>query len=154
MKHYSDGFPVPEGNANGHDYMGEDLMHKFHPERGRFALLCSECMEWTDGFNFKCNSPCNEAHGDMFSSKRYVCDPCKSVLHIRTPYAVYLKSVHWQRVRGEALERANGHCQLCFAQYGLEVHHNNYRNRGKERPSDVIVLCRKCHAHHHNKAVR
>jgi hypothetical protein len=69
------------------------------------------------------------------------------------PYAAYLKTAHWQDVRQRALGRAEGRCQLCGTAGSLDVHHNTYERRGKERPSDVIALCRTCHAKHHDAPV-
>jgi hypothetical protein len=69
----------------------------------------------------------------------------------RLPYGVYLKTAHWQRVRAEALKRAEGRCMMCNAGQGLEVHHRTYKNRGMERPADVVVLCGSCHGRHHGK---
>ena len=67
-------------------------------------------------------------------------------------YAEYIaESPWWRRVREDALDRANRRCQLCAAQGFLNVHHNNYDRIGRERPSDVIALCRDCHAQHHGK---
>ena len=69
----------------------------------------------------------------------------------RLPYGVYLKTVHWQRVRADALKRAGNRCALCNTSQGLEVHHRTYENRGMERPADVIALCGRCHGRHHGK---
>lgn len=65
-------------------------------------------------------------------------------------YKEYLKSKEWQRTRRWALDRAGNKCQLCKSDKSLDVHHNNYINIGKEEPSDVIVLCNKCHRKFHN----
>lgn len=65
------------------------------------------------------------------------------------PYAEYLKTDHWQVVRGAALERAGHACQLCNATDDLHVHHRTYERRGQELPSDVIVLCKRCHEQFH-----
>lgn len=67
----------------------------------------------------------------------------------RLPYGAYLKTSHWQRVRKEALKRAEHRCTLCNTANGLEVHHRSYKRRGCERPADVVVLCDSCHGRHH-----
>lgn len=67
------------------------------------------------------------------------------------PYADYLKTEHWQKVRAEAVRRADGHCQICASTVQLDVHHNTYERRGKERAADIIALCRPCHALFHGK---
>lgn len=65
------------------------------------------------------------------------------------PYARYLKTQHWQAVRQAALERAEHRCQVCNTDEKLHVHHRTYENRGAERDSDVIVLCKPCHERFH-----
>ena len=67
----------------------------------------------------------------------------------RLPYGVYLKTAHWQKVRTDALRRAEGRCALCNSAASLQVHHRTYDRRGAERPADVIVMCDPCHNHHH-----
>ena len=69
-------------------------------------------------------------------------------------YSEYLKTEHWQNVKKEALQRADYHCQLCNNIKKLDVHHNNYGCLWHEKPSDVIVLCKRCHAKHHDKIDR
>lgn len=66
-------------------------------------------------------------------------------------YKEYLESDHWQDIRSKALERADNKCQLCSSKINLNVHHNTYKNRGNENLTDLVVLCRECHAKFHNK---
>lgn len=70
----------------------------------------------------------------------------------RLPYALYLRTGHWERVRTFALERARHQCALCPSAERLEVHHRTYVRLGFEAPSDLIVLCDQCHRHHHRRA--
>lgn len=63
----------------------------------------------------------------------------------KLPYRDYLLGDHWQGVRKYALEHAKHRCQVCNSNARLDVHHRSYENRGEERFSDVIVLCRDCH---------
>lgn len=60
-----------------------------------------------------------------------------------TPYAEYLQTIHWQRVRKAALKAAGYRCQICLKQKPLDVHHvdETYQCRGEEKPADVIALC-------------
>jgi 5-methylcytosine-specific restriction endonuclease McrA len=71
----------------------------------------------------------------------------------RLPYAEYLRTAHWQRVRGLALEQAGHTCDLCGHSDRLEVHHRTYERLGFERQSDLIVLCHDCHRDHHRALV-
>jgi len=70
---------------------------------------------------------------------------------VTMPYTEYLKTEHWSKIRKSALRRAKYKCQLCKNDGELHVHHNTYENRGHEEYTDVIVLCRSCHAQFHGK---
>ena len=67
------------------------------------------------------------------------------------PYNEYLKTDHWKEVRSEALHTAEYKCQLCNTSNALQVHHRTYERRGYEDIKDLTVLCRHCHAKHHDK---
>lgn len=69
----------------------------------------------------------------------------------RLPYAAYLKTEHWRKVRDDALKRAENRCMLCNSAEHLQVHHRSYKHKGCERPIDVSVLCDECHQRHHGK---
>ena len=78
----------------------------------------------------------------------------------KAAYARYLRSPHWLRLRAKALEHAGAQCQQtwetrvvgsywqvtrCPNRTRLEVHHVHYASIGRERLTDVRVLCRACH---------
>lgn len=67
-------------------------------------------------------------------------------------YDDYLKTPHWQETRAAAIARAGGKCSMCSSTERLQVHHNTYERLGGERPEDLAVVCRPCHAKHHGKA--
>ena len=70
----------------------------------------------------------------------------------KATYSAYLHSSHWKKTRSLALQHAGYKCQACSTKEDiLDVHHNSYDRLGHEDPSDLIVLCRKCHAKVHNK---
>lgn len=69
---------------------------------------------------------------------------------LEMPYKEYLLTDHWQQVRMEALQRSDHSCQLCKNAKNLHVHHNTYKRRGAELPSDLIVLCKGCHEKFHD----
>jgi hypothetical protein len=135
---------LPNGQHHGNLWIAPPFPYP-EPERGRYSLICDTCLRIVDGFNWKCTSP------GMFSEdeKTYLCDECKLLIHKSMPYKEYLKTPHWQAVREEALRRAKDKCQLCGSKDRLEVHHNTYERRGRERPEDVIAICHKCHSKHH-----
>jgi hypothetical protein len=71
-------------------------------------------------------------------------DQVKALQHL--PYDQYLMTMHWQKQRKGALQRAAYRCQVCNAHnVPLEVHHRTYERLGTERPSDLFVLCESCH---------
>ncbi len=63
------------------------------------------------------------------------------------PYSEYLRSDWWHWKRERAIKRANGDCELCREATATQVHHTTYANLGRERNSDLVALCRRCHAH-------
>jgi restriction endonuclease Mrr len=78
--------------------------------------------------------------------------PPDRLAQLRTmPYAKYLRTSEWRKVRAAALLRAGNACALDMTHTEhLEVHHRTYERRGAELPTDIIVLCRECHRRHHD----
>jgi hypothetical protein len=64
-------------------------------------------------------------------------------------YKDYLQTEHWQHFRLEALKFFKNKCCLCNSEKYLQVHHETYKNRGRETFNDVIVLCKDCHSKQH-----
>ena len=50
---------------------------------------------------------------------------------------------------GLRVQARGGGCEICRADVFLELHHLHYRSFGYEVPSDVMRLCRRCHAERH-----
>lgn len=69
----------------------------------------------------------------------------------KVEYKEYLNGDHWKDIRLKALDRAGNRCQLCCNTDNLNVHHNTYKNIGREDLKDLVVLCRECHAKFHDK---
>jgi len=65
-------------------------------------------------------------------------------------YRAYLRSPEWRARRRRALALAGDACEVCGKGGRLEVHHTTYARLGKERLSDLVVLCRRCHRWVHN----
>jgi 5-methylcytosine-specific restriction endonuclease McrA len=63
-------------------------------------------------------------------------------------YQLYLQSDHWRRMRAAALAWS-GECALCASHRHLEVHHRRYDRLWRERLTDLVVLCSRCHRRHH-----
>lgn len=75
----------------------------------------------------------------------------------RAEYETYLLGEHW-RDFSYIIKRNHPYCAICKISWGeaekkyrqaLNVHHKTYKNLGKEKPEDVIVLCRQCHLNAH-----
>ena len=55
-------------------------------------------------------------------------------------------------LREAAKSRDGGMCRICSSKDGLQVHHRNYKNKGKkDELKDLITLCAKCHGTYHGK---
>lgn len=68
------------------------------------------------------------------------------------PYKDYLKTDHWYHLRRQILKAAEYRCQLCYRKdLPIHVHHRTYVRRGRERLSDLIALCERCHAKFHDR---
>ncbi len=65
-------------------------------------------------------------------------------------YPEYLASDEWKAKAAAAKKAAGMRCQVCnAADTILDTHHRTYERIGNERPEDLIVLCRDCHALFH-----
>jgi hypothetical protein len=60
----------------------------------------------------------------------------------------YLLSEHWKCLRLRKLMETPW-CEKCYTSCFLDVHHRRYRNLYDVLLSDLMVLCRKCHANVH-----
>lgn len=68
------------------------------------------------------------------------------------PYTQYLQTDHWQNLRKQMHEWADGRCQICNREGRLNVHHRTYKRRGQERLADLLLLCEDCHERFHTES--
>lgn len=67
-------------------------------------------------------------------------------------YREFLKSSFWKELSARVKKKA-GRCKRCKAKGLLQAHHKFYREDWYEtQESDLMVLCRKCHAIEHGLA--
>jgi hypothetical protein len=66
-------------------------------------------------------------------------------------YHWYLGSAFWTERRQHALERANYICERCTKRRATQVHHKTYLRVFKELPTDLMAVCKQCHADIHHK---
>jgi hypothetical protein len=74
-------------------------------------------------------------------------------LLLRTmPYREFLQQPFWRVIRRYVISRQR-RCFLCAARYNINVHHKTYEHHGYEDLylDDLVVLCGRCHATHHDK---
>lgn len=60
-------------------------------------------------------------------------------------YKAYLKTEHWLKFREEIKKFWGYMCAWCCSPDSLDVHHRTYERLYKEKLTDCICLCRKCH---------
>lgn len=64
-------------------------------------------------------------------------------------YSDYLSSPHWSRVKRWIHKRDGDKCTVCNGKNSLLVHHREYKNIGKERGSELTLVCKACHTEIH-----
>jgi len=68
-------------------------------------------------------------------------------------YQQYLRSWRWWALRTLRKWLDGGRCRLCGTGQRLEVHHRDYRWRGRSwlgELLDLTTVCRTCHADYHD----
>lgn len=71
----------------------------------------------------------------------------------RPKYHEYITSAAWFARREQLFERRGKKCERCGSLNDIQVHHLNYKRVGRERDSDLEVLCRGCHQNEHEGKV-
>lgn len=74
---------------------------------------------------------------------------CRDTQETCVGYDNYLKTQHWKQFR-EKIIKERKFCEICKnVEYIMNVHHISYKNIGKEKKSDVALLCNDCHKYIH-----
>ena len=72
--------------------------------------------------------------------------------YTKTTYREYLRTPHWQGLRRQVRERAEGKCEVLWCnRQGRDTHHLTYERIGNERLDDLVLLCRRCHCLAHRR---
>jgi ribosomal protein S27AE len=66
----------------------------------------------------------------------------------KAEYKQYLKSDHWQNLRGRKMKRRQ-RCGVCASTEDIQVHHLRYRNIYDVETPDLRKLCGRCHIETH-----
>jgi 5-methylcytosine-specific restriction endonuclease McrA len=64
-------------------------------------------------------------------------------------YREYIASPAWKCKRAEAIKHHGSKCNICGGKSYLQVHHLTYERLGREKMTDLEVLCRFCHGLEH-----
>lgn len=75
----------------------------------------------------------------------------KGAHHI--PYAVYLRTSYWKRMRVKILQRDGGKCVRC-GKAAVQIHHLTYARLGREDDQDLVSVCGTCHQDVHHIGIR
>jgi len=73
--------------------------------------------------------------------------------HDKKKYYSYLESKEWLTIRVELLYTRGCKCEKCkkdFEPHKLQIHHITYDRLYNELPSDLLVVCGRCHMEIHN----
>lgn len=68
-------------------------------------------------------------------------------------YRDFLQTPYWKAIASDQRKKSGFKCQLCNSEGNLNVHHRTYESLGDELyqgSKNLIVLCRGCHAKHHD----
>jgi hypothetical protein len=64
----------------------------------------------------------------------------------RRRYRAHLASARWKNIRQDLFRLRGNRCERCgHGHWRLEVHHKTYERLGRERASDLEVVCPTCH---------
>lgn len=88
----------------------------------------------------------NDLAYQLHKRRGITCKACLSPIETSASHSEYIESDHWKAFRARAFTHYERKCYLCNTrQEPIELHHNTYERKGREKLSDVIPLCRKHH---------
>lgn len=67
------------------------------------------------------------------------------------PYDEFLQTDEWRDTAARAKKRFGGRCALDAKHPADHAHHRTYDRRGRELDTDVVPLCKICHAKFHDR---
>lgn len=65
-------------------------------------------------------------------------------------YVDYIVGKEWREKKIKFFNKYGKKCFACNSFKNINVHHLTYRNIGKEKDEDLVVLCRCCHEEYHD----
>ena len=108
-----------------------------------FIDSCNQCDEAFRNAPNKPKPPKVKKKKDKGGAK------AKSRNFVRPNYYEYINSPRWKN-RAKRIKEKAGCCSVCKSVHNLNVHHLTYERLGREKKSDLVVLCRDCHAIEHD----
>ena len=135
---------------------GEEIYNQGHLlplgqrcERGRTNMITKPAQANLSVPCNKCGQPVPIKNGmaaKLIRAKGITCKDCLSPTETSASHGEYINSEHWKAFRAYAFTHYERKCYLCNThQEPIELHHNTYERKGREKLSDVIPLCRKHH---------
>jgi hypothetical protein len=79
---------------------------------------------------------------------RFVAKVVKPLRKKRVDYRKYIKSKEWA-ARSKSFRQLQKTCEMCGTTKGLQCHHKHYRSLGREKRTDIMVVCCRCHCKLH-----
>jgi hypothetical protein len=70
----------------------------------------------------------------------------------KSKYEEYINSGQWKAFKLMIFAARGARCERCSSNRHLNLHHKTYERLTNELPTDVEILCRKCHESHHGLA--
>lgn len=70
---------------------------------------------------------------------------------MRSLYKEFLQTPQWKKQRKLLLKIKGKKCEKCGKKKELHIHHLHYGRFMKEKPEDVLILCKDCHRRIHKK---
>jgi 5-methylcytosine-specific restriction endonuclease McrA len=68
-------------------------------------------------------------------------------------YKEYLESSEWAQIKVDLYISRGKKCELCESTKNIAIHHRTYDRIFNEEPSDLIILCGRCHFKIHKKEI-
>jgi len=128
----------------------------------RYFERCVQCGETSykhmaKGYCSSCyakaykQDPAKKQRNDRLKSEWYFKHHERELLRRK----LYREQLHFAGQRDEVLERDGHECVDCTSAKRLVVHHKDHQGRGRASPnndlSNLVTLCRKCHANAHRE---
>lgn len=132
--------------AKGKDHPRRSLYPEIKTTSGACGecRLCREAQERLDQFHAERQAHVVEIRQTAAGRSLHIND---------ADWAAYLASAAWRERRSACHQRYGYRCAICNQSDELHAHHRTYERVTRELSTDLITLCRSCHALFHGYAI-